>query len=957
MSDELRKWLNSDLPKWQQRLLELSKNNEDSHDILDFEDLYRIDRDHKNSAIDLPDLIWLISQKMSTVKFREETTTVSFKEESEILGYKNGGTISQALLDFKGAYAAYTYQDASNPGLTPGPEWTLDQNGAWNDEVEGTKTDTGLKVTSFIKHDGNNVEVMIAFAGTEDLKDAAADINYGITQYKANRERLMSYIDSMIKKYPNAKFHFTGHSLGEGPTQYLSYDYAKTYLKGKPENRRPPDTLTVTTFNGFGAEYGIKAIFNEEMDLSLFKNVKIQCFFAFNDLVSRLGGRHIGPTFGLALDVDCWLESHRLRDLFYHHIRQSGLEDRVDSQGRLLPGVKADQIPYFNETTAAKLLSLVNIANFNFEHGKVESTTRLIAALLLFLITKPPTKDLKALCDFLAKNTEEAWDEISAGIDQKLRNLDKYQRLINLASDLGLDFGLDLARDLDELKKADNQKRKELIVKLLHDLPERFSGIDLKWKVFTGLLAKDLIILAFIFDVGESLLPIIVNYYTISSEIFRLFAEKIVDLSKAAIEETASVLYTELEIAIDKLNDFKDQLLDEHQTKKEELAAFERQCEVVAIFFGLVTSIAIAMKIDETIGTLVSAKNEVINQWENLVTKLNTFEDKLFEQLTVEMIRDTVAALKYGSMLYNSCASFYQEVTTDLTSAQQGIIEYASEFSGFVYNFLSTPTPPLGEGINEVVEIDFNQLFKDKKIMKELGFGQKFDDLYHVFQSIQPDLRKINHRDTIIMWNSRIFDLVNYEINVQPVLNVLTKMSEQVDVILKEIDDQLADKNLTESKRQNLLTLKKHFQKKSKDLMYGMTLLEKKEIDDNDDDGNDDGNDEGGGGDDDGGGGPPLPGIGTPSKKKKDSPPPPPPPGGASVPIPILRRDDDDDHHDDDPPPGGGGGGVPVDSNPSPKKKQDPPPPPRKPGAGVPIPLDIIPAAVMDDGGEAFRIS
>ena len=118
----------------------------------------------------------------------------------------------------------------------------------------------------------------------------------------ANRQPVMDYIAAIIKKYPkdkypNVKFHFTGHSLGGGLAQYFAYEYAKKYLAGKPEDLRPPDSLTVTTFNCFGAEYGLREIFKEEPDFTVVKDLKIQCFFAINDLVSRIGGRHLGPTF------------------------------------------------------------------------------------------------------------------------------------------------------------------------------------------------------------------------------------------------------------------------------------------------------------------------------------------------------------------------------------------------------------------------------------------------------------------------------------------------------------------------------------------------------------------------------------------------------------------------------------------------------------------------------------
>ena len=93
--------------------------------------------------------------------------TAEYLEAMNILGYQNDAPISQALLDFKGAYAAYSYQDQSHTGYAPGPEWTFDPNGSWNDEVEGTHADTGFKMVSYRKQVGNQVEIMINFAGTE----------------------------------------------------------------------------------------------------------------------------------------------------------------------------------------------------------------------------------------------------------------------------------------------------------------------------------------------------------------------------------------------------------------------------------------------------------------------------------------------------------------------------------------------------------------------------------------------------------------------------------------------------------------------------------------------------------------------------------------------------------------------------------------------------------------------
>lgn len=91
-----------------------------------------------------------------------------------------------------------------------------------------TGQQTGFQALSFI-HVGQLVNPVIAFRGTEELKDVTTDLNpfgIGMGQYMANKLRIKQEIERLKEKSPTKKVDLTGHSLGGALAQMAAADNA-----------------------------------------------------------------------------------------------------------------------------------------------------------------------------------------------------------------------------------------------------------------------------------------------------------------------------------------------------------------------------------------------------------------------------------------------------------------------------------------------------------------------------------------------------------------------------------------------------------------------------------------------------------------------------------------------------------------------------------------------------------
>jgi len=153
----------------------------------------------------------------------------------------------------------------------------------------------GFKAVIF-KNDLTN-EYIISFAGTEDLQDAHADIKLGWDQWKGEvRNDVIKFINDIVSDHNATKIHFTGHSLGGALAQYALYEYISTIRTADDPTKALPVPVDITTFNALGGLDGLTQYLPDTNKYreGIVSDIDGAHFYVKGDLVSRLGGEHIG---------------------------------------------------------------------------------------------------------------------------------------------------------------------------------------------------------------------------------------------------------------------------------------------------------------------------------------------------------------------------------------------------------------------------------------------------------------------------------------------------------------------------------------------------------------------------------------------------------------------------------------------------------------------------------------
>jgi hypothetical protein len=296
-------------------------------------------------------------------------------------------------------WAAGASYDPSGSPLPDG--YSLDpdfgQGGVFEDN------DTDFRVIALKNNQGDYI---LAFAGTEGLADAFADIQLGWNQWKENRGIIRDYIADVRRDESDATFHFTGHSLGGALAQYAAYDYVQ---RSQQAGKTTPE-ISLITFNGLSAVAGL-TLYGGNYAPAVFAGIdSVRHYFVEGDFVSQLGGGHLG---GNTYRIDNLLSDAPLNFLDGHFM--STIEAMTpEGFGMAEPA----GIDYVNFTVlqplAAGIASLLNDKDVT----ELEAGARVVAGVMgaisnyLMLSITPgtgvPSGELDKLVNVLFTNLAEA---------------------------------------------------------------------------------------------------------------------------------------------------------------------------------------------------------------------------------------------------------------------------------------------------------------------------------------------------------------------------------------------------------------------------------------------------------------------------------------------------------------------------------------------------------------------
>jgi len=198
--------------------------------------------------------------------------------------------------EYKAKLMAY----ASQAVYQDGPFAVANQQLELGNYVEYQKfSNTGTGFNAYI-FKGKN-DYVVSFAGTnpKDLNDDLADISFGKIQWDAkgkdvgtvDGEDVLRAIKEIKSEDSDARFIFTGHSLGGALAECAAYNY----VKGDINNSKD---VEVITYNGLGGQALIESL-GDEYSPDVLSNVENTAFIAKGDVVSKLGESHMGASVSL----------------------------------------------------------------------------------------------------------------------------------------------------------------------------------------------------------------------------------------------------------------------------------------------------------------------------------------------------------------------------------------------------------------------------------------------------------------------------------------------------------------------------------------------------------------------------------------------------------------------------------------------------------------------------------
>lgn len=135
-------------------------------------------------------------------------------------------------------------------------------------------SDTGLQLSVLENSETN--EVVIAFRGTDELKDWKTNTQLGKNQIKEIEAELKAYVEELSKEEPPKSITFTGQSLGGGLAEIAAY---------KAQKNSPQADISLVSFNGFGGAEGV----GEDIDQAILDQLESTNYRIGNDPVSPIG--------------------------------------------------------------------------------------------------------------------------------------------------------------------------------------------------------------------------------------------------------------------------------------------------------------------------------------------------------------------------------------------------------------------------------------------------------------------------------------------------------------------------------------------------------------------------------------------------------------------------------------------------------------------------------------------
>jgi hypothetical protein len=232
--------------------------------------------------------------------------------------------------------------------------------------------DTGFKAVALI---GPLNEQIIAFAGTENLQDGGADVQLGWNQWLGKRpdgsvgkggQDVLNY----IRAHASNPIYITGHSLGGGLAEYAAY-YAKAQVEQLVRSDRQDPTfklnLSLTTFNAMGVldSLALHEGTSEATITALMQGTYVAHYYRQGDLVSRLGGGHVGGTgsvYKLGTDTLDFLTAHLTSTLYQSDLSAAMLDSPTYLNLTQSQRVAAEIIHAATQRTQAPLSDLQLIA-------------------------------------------------------------------------------------------------------------------------------------------------------------------------------------------------------------------------------------------------------------------------------------------------------------------------------------------------------------------------------------------------------------------------------------------------------------------------------------------------------------------------------------------------------------------------------------------------------------------